>query len=102
MQTKLNKDGEQVYVFDEFPGIEVRPDVVTLKDVEKVAPVAAKFPRLVKWLMHLLEIDEVNRVHSRYCKEPGAPFVAHLIEDDFQIPLQVDNREVLEIGRAHV
>ncbi len=96
MQTKLNKDGEQVYVFDEFPGIEVRPDVVTLKDVEKVAPVAAKFPRLVKWLMHLLEIDEVNRVHSRYCKEPGAPFVAHLIEDDFQIPLQVDNREVLD------
>lgn len=96
MQTKLNKDNEEVYVFDEYPGVEVRPDAINLMDVEKVLPAAARFPRVVKWLMHLLQIDEVNRIHSKYSRTPGPEFVRCLMEDEYKIPLQVDNFEVLE------
>ena len=96
MQKKTNSNGEEVYIFDQYPDIEVRPDVITLKDVEKVAPAAAKFPRLVKWAMHLFQIDEVNRVHSKYSMTPGPEFVRCLMEDEFKVPLQVDNAEVLE------
>ena len=75
MQKKLNKDGEEVYVFDQYPDIEVRPDVITMADIKRVYPPAAKHPRLVKWLMKLFEIDEVNRVHSRWSMTPGPEFV---------------------------
>ncbi len=96
MQKRLNKDGDEVFVFDEYPGIEVRPDVITLRDIEKLVPDAARFPRLVKWLMHMFEIDEVNRVHSKYSLTPGPEFVRCLMEDEFKVPLQVDNIEVLD------
>ncbi len=97
IHTKLNKDNEEVFVFDEHPAIEVRPDVINLKDIEKLMPAAARFPHLVKWLMHLLKIDEVNRVHGKFSRTTAGPeFVRHLMEDDFRIPVQVDNLEVLE------
>lgn len=96
MQRITNSEGEEVFIFDRYPGLEVRPEVITVKDVEKVAPAAAKFPRLVKWAMHLFQIDEVNRVHSKYSLTPGPEFVRCLMEDEFKIPLQVDNVEVLE------
>lgn len=96
MQTKLNKDNEEVYVFDEYPGVEVRPDAINLNDVAKILPAAARFPRVVKWLMHLLQIDEVNRIHSEYCLTPGPEFVRCLMEDEYKIPLQIDNFGVLE------
>lgn len=96
MQTKLNSKGERVYVFDEYPDIEVRPEVITTGDVAEVVPASKKFRWLVKRLMHLLQIDEVNRVHSKWCQTPGPEFVKHLMVDDFKIPLQVDNAEVLD------
>lgn len=96
MQTKLNKDGDEVFVFDEYPDIEVRPDVITIGDIKKLVPNAGRFPGLVKWLMHLLEIDEVNRVHSKYSHTPGPEFVRCLMEDEFKVKLQVDNIEVLD------
>ena len=37
MQTKLNDKGEQVYIFDEYPDIEVRPEVITTGDVAEYA-----------------------------------------------------------------
>lgn len=96
MQTKLNKEGERIYIFDEYPDIEVRPEVITPNDVAKVVPTSVKFPWLVKWLMHLFQIDEVNRVHSRWSTTPGPEFVKHLMVDEFKVPLQVDNAEVLD------
>ena len=96
MQTRLNKDGDEVFIFEEYPDIEVRPDVITPGDVEKLVPAAARFPRLVKWLMHLFEIDEVNRVHSKYSLTPGPEFVRCLMEDEFKVKLQVDNIEILD------
>lgn len=96
MKEKLNEAGEKVYEFEEYPGLEVRPDAITINDVAKVVPALGKHPKLVKWVMHLLKIDEVNEVHGRWCGTPGPEFVKHLIEDDFKVKLQVDNMEVLE------
>lgn len=91
-----NSKGEKIYTFEEYPGIEVRPDVLNLQDVAELVPAAAKWPRLVKWLLHLTKIDEVNRVHSRWCMNPGPDFVRHLMEDEYHIPLRVDGMEILE------
>lgn len=96
MKVSKNKDGEEIYLFDEYPGIEVRPDVITPGDVAKIVPWSRKVPWLLKRLMHLLQIDEVNRVHSRWSMDPGPEFVKHLMVDEFKIPLQVDNMEVLD------
>lgn len=96
MIQSVNNKGEEIFTFEEYPGIEVRPEVLNLRDVEELLPAAAKWPRLVKWLLHLTEIDEVNRVHTKWCREPGPAFVRHLIEDEYKIPLQVDGMEILE------
>jgi len=96
MEVSRNKDGEEVYLFDEYPGIEVRPDVINYNDVVKLVPKAADHPHLVKWLLHWAQIDEVNRVHGKYCKTPGPEFVRHLIDDEFKIPLIVDHEEILD------
>lgn len=96
MNISKNKKGEEVYVFDRYPGVEVRPDVLNLSDVAEIVPAAAKHPRIVKWLMHLFQIDEVNRVHSTWCKDPGPEFVKHLMVDEFNIGLEVEGMEILE------
>lgn len=95
VQTALNKDGEEVFIFDQYPDIEVRPDVITFKDIEKIAPFATRFPGLLKWLLHIFQIDEVNRVHSKYSMTPGPEFVRCLMEDEFKVDLHVDNAEIL-------
>lgn len=61
-----------------------------------LVPKAASYPRLVKWLLHLTQIDEVNRVHSAWCKDPGPEFVKHLMVDEFNIDLKVDGMDILE------
>lgn len=83
--------------FPEYPGLEVRPDVINLDDVAEAAPKLAKYPKLVDRIMRFLKIDEVNRVHSRWCRTPGPEFARHLIEDDFKTPLHVDNEEILDL-----
>ncbi|MBD5233542.1 MAG: hypothetical protein HDS65_05110 [Bacteroidales bacterium] len=96
METKKNQFGEDVYVFEEYPNVEVRPDVINMRDVVDLVPQAAKYPRLVKWLMHVFKMDEVNRIHSTWCKTPGPEFTKHLIFDEFNIDLQVDGMDILE------
>lgn len=96
MKRQLNAKGEEVLVFDEYPGVEVRPEVINMGDVTDLVPKAAKFPWLVKKLLHWFKIDEVNRVHSRWCEEPGPEFVKHLMVDDYHIDLQVDGMDILE------
>lgn len=82
--------------FPQYPGLKVRPEVITFEDVVSVAPKLKKHPKLVKYLMHLLQIDEVNRVHSAWCKTPGPEFSQHLIYDEFKTPLRVDNEDILK------
>ena len=74
----------------------MRPEVITPGDIAKVAPWSKKVPWLINKMMHLLQIDEVNRVHSNWSNTPGPEFVKHLMEDEFRIQLQVDNAEVLD------
>lgn len=95
-QDNKNKEKEEILTFDQYPGLEVRPSVINFDDVVELVPAAAKFPRLVKWLLHVFGIDQVNNIHSRWCHTPGPEFVAHMMEDDFKIPLEVDGMEILE------
>lgn len=96
METSTNKFGEEIFTFPQYPGVEVRPDVLTMREVVELAPIAAKYPRLAKWLLHYFKIDEVNRIHSTWCKTPGPEFCEHLIKDEFNIDLQVDGMDILE------
>lgn len=97
MSRNNNKnEKEEILTFEQYPGLEVRPSVINFDDVVEMVPAAAKFPWLVKWLLHVFGIDEVNRIHSTWCKTPGPEFVAHMMEDDFKIPLQVDGMDILE------
>lgn len=99
MERKLNDKGEEIFTFDQYPGLEVRPDVITLRDVEEIIPAAKRFPWLVKRLIHLFGIDRVNGLHSRHAMTPGPDFVAGLMEE-FRIPIQLDNAGVLDRFRT--
>lgn len=74
----------------------VRPDVINYDDVVEMVPKLKGHRKLVNWVLHLLKMDEVNRVHGKWSYTQGAEFARHLIDDDFHIDLQVDNEEVLD------
>ena len=69
--------------------------VLDADDIYSMVPKLAKYPKLVKRVMHWLQIDRVNEVHSRFFDTPGAPFVANLVKD-FNITLKIDNETVLD------
>ena len=73
----------------------VKRTVLDAEDIMSMAPVLAKHPKLVRRVMHWLQVDRVNEVHSRFFDTPGAPFVKKLIED-FDITLDIDGEEVLD------
>lgn len=75
---------------------EVRPDVLNYDDVREMIPKLDGHRKLVNGLLHFLKVDEVNRVHGRWCATPGPEFVQHLVEDDFKLKLRIDNPDVLE------
>ena len=75
---------------------EVRPEVLNYDDLRKMAPFLDGHPKLVKHLMHWLEMDEVNRVHSSLSDTPGPEFVRRLVEDDLDLKLRVDNEQQLD------
>lgn len=71
--------------------------VLSTDDIIEMVPRLASHRGLVDGLLHLLKVDEVNYVHSRFCDTPGAEFVRKLVEDDLHLKLRVDNWRVLEI-----
>lgn len=73
----------------------VRPEVLTYDDICKMVPALEGRRSLVEKVMHLLKIDEVNRVHSDYCYETGIPFSHLLVNEEFKFNLRVDNEKVL-------
>lgn len=73
----------------------IKRTVLDCDDVIEMVPRLKGHEKLVNKLLHWLSMDKVNDVHSRYCDEPGAPFVANLLKD-FDIDLQVDNEEILD------
>lgn len=80
---------------NKYQGYEIRPDVMNYEDIVAMVPKLKGHEKLVKKAMHLLMLDEVNRVHGAWCHDPGPAFARHLIEDEFHIPLRVDNEEIL-------
>ena len=74
----------------------VRPEVITLEDVAKVAPGLAKHPKLVNMAFKLLAIDKVNHVHGKYCATTGVDFATRLVKEEYKWQLEVDNYEVLQ------
>lgn len=75
---------------------EVRPDVITYDDVRKVIPKLDGHEKLVNSILHLLKIDEVNRVHGYLSVSHGKDFVRRLLFEDFHVTLKVDNEELLD------
>ena len=73
----------------------VRPDVVNYDDIRTMVPALDGKQKLVEKIMHLLAIDEVNRIHGKYCYEVGIPFSHLLIEEEFKIDLDIEGEEIL-------
>lgn len=48
----------------------VHPDVLNYDDIRKMIPKLDGHKKLVDWLLHFLQVDEVNNVHRRWCDTP--------------------------------
>ena len=57
-------------------------------------PMLDGHPKIARFLLHLLRIDEVNRVHGACCDTPGAEFSRRLLEM-WNVNLRIDGEEVL-------
>lgn len=75
---------------------EIRPDVINFEDVCSAVPKLQGHEKLVNAMLKWLQVDEVNRVHGRWCHDPGPEFTAHLVEDDFKLKLRIDGQDVLD------
>ena len=76
---------------DEKP---VKRTVLDVEDIVSMVPKLKGHEKLVGRLIHWLQIDRVNDVHSRGFDTPGPEFVKFLLED-FKINLRIDNEQVL-------
>lgn len=74
---------------------EINPEVISTSDIVSSVSFLGKHPNLIRWLTKLLKIDEVNRVHSSYYKEPGYEFARNLVEEEFKINIEIENPEIL-------
>ena len=88
----MSEDIQKENPAEEIP---VKRTVLDADDVYKMVPALAKHPKLVKKVLHWLQVDRVNAVHSKFFDTPGAPFVRHLVEE-FNITLKIDGEEVLD------
>lgn len=84
METTKNKENE------------VRPDVLDYDDIRQMIPALDGHPKIVKWLLHLLKVDKVNRWHGAVCDTPGPEFVKRLLFEQLDVKLRVDGQDVLD------
>lgn len=92
----MEKEKESaVEVENKYKDYEIRPEVLTVDDVVEMVPKLKGHEKLIEKLMHVLKFDEVNRVHRTWCHDPGPAFTRHLLDDEFHVPLRVDNEGVL-------
>ncbi len=73
----------------------IKRTVLDADDVMEMVPRLKGHEKLVNGLLHWLDVDKVNDVHSRGFDNPGPPFVKFLL-DDFNIKLRIDNEQVLD------
>ena len=75
---------------------EIKPDVLNYDDIRRMVPKLDGHPRLVNFLLRLLSVDKVNRVHANSCSEPGPKCAEKLLFQEFHNTLRVDNAELLD------
>ena len=75
---------------------DIRPDVLNYDDIRQMVPKLDGHEKLVNWLLHFLQVDEVNAVHARSWHTPGPEFVRRMLIDDFKIKLRIDNEQELD------
>lgn len=75
---------------------QVRPEVLTDEEVMQLAPQLSGHPKIVRRLMRLLKMDDMNRVHTIACGVPGPECARRLLSDALNISLKIDNAEVLD------
>lgn len=73
----------------------IKRTVLDEEDIFKMSPKLAKHPKMVRRVMHWLQIDRVNETHAKFCDNPGAPFVRNLLED-WDMTLDIDGQDVLD------
>ena len=73
----------------------IKPDILDYDDICKMAPFFKGKPKLVKWLFHLLDMDDANWIHGHNCHTPGVPFCTGVLKD-LNATITYDNGEVLE------
>lgn len=73
----------------------IKRTVLDVEDVIGMVPRLKGHEKLVEKVLHWLQVDRVNDVHSRGFDHPGPPFVKFLLED-FNIKLRIDNEQVLD------
>ena len=59
----------------------IKRTVLDYDDICQMAPFFKGKPRLVNFLMRLLDVDKVNWIHDHNCDTPGVPFVQGLLKD---------------------
>lgn len=74
----------------------VRPEVLNYDDIRQLVPKLDGHPKLVNFMLRFLKVDEVNKVHGRWCDTPGPEFVKRMVEQDFKLKLRIDGQEVLD------
>lgn len=72
----------------------IKRTVLDCEDVINMVPKLKGHEKLVNRVLHWMQVDRVNAVHSRYFDTPGPEFVKKLLVD-FDIDLDVDNLETL-------
>ncbi len=73
----------------------IKPNVLDIEDVVKLAPKLKGREKLITRLFKFLAVDKVNWLHRNNYKTPGAPFCAGLL-NDLEITTRVDNEQVLD------
>jgi len=73
----------------------IKRTVMDYDDIRQLVPFFDGKPRLVKWLMHLLDIDDVNNAHANNCDTPGVPFTTNLLKD-LGVTMTLRNGQVLD------
>lgn len=75
--------------------MEIRPEVINYDDIRKMIPALDGHPEIVEKVLHFLRLDEINRIHSKYCDTPGVEFAHRLISEEFKFKLRIDNLRTL-------
>ena len=91
----MTKDTENIQVAAAETAPAEKTTVLDADDVIEMVPRLKGHRKLVDRVLHWLQVDKVNEVHSRGYGLPGPEFVKFLL-DDFRIDLRIDNEHVLD------